>query len=174
MHMSDGHEAKLRTCERQLGAGLAMQQGLCVRPGAWLKNFRPRRADLDGAVGLAGLPVPEPELALAVPAQHIAPVRRERRLAGVPSHRVPLHCSFIAEQWDRFTVPPTADLVGPAYAKTSTHESSSRPAETALKDVQRPGVDFRAHIVSLPTRSSRSFVRSICHSLLVQGGAEQH
>ena len=40
----------------------------------------------DGAVRLAALPVPEPELALAVAAEHVTPVRREPRLARVACH----------------------------------------------------------------------------------------
>ena len=64
-----------------------------------------------GAVGLAGLPVPGPELALAVPAQHIAPVRRERRLAGVSGHCVPLHCRSLAKDKRRKPAPHSYNLV---------------------------------------------------------------
>ena len=45
---------------------------------------------LDVAVGLAALPVPEPDLALAVPGGDVFAVRREARLAGVAGGRVTL------------------------------------------------------------------------------------
>ena len=45
---------------------------------------------LDGAVCFARLPVPEPEFALAIPADHIAPVWREVGLACIPRRSVAL------------------------------------------------------------------------------------
>lgn len=45
---------------------------------------------LDGAVGLAGFPVPEPQPPLPIPAQHVAPVRRKARLACIPGNSVAL------------------------------------------------------------------------------------
>ena len=56
---------------------------------------------LDGAVGFAGLPVPEPQLALTVTAQHIAPIWREGGLAGIPCHCVPLHGSCSCQHKQR-------------------------------------------------------------------------
>ena len=74
--------------------GTLQRVPLCVDADALVR--------FDGAVWLAGLPVPEPEPPLAVPAHHIAPIRREVGLTRVPCHRVALriakcqHISFIS------------------------------------------------------------------------------
>ena len=93
--------ARPKACQKQahnMSGGDRSDQAARLVREAWEVY---RVTNLDGAVGLAGLPVPEPQLALPIPAQHIAPIWRECWLTSIPSYHVPLHCTSYAKHKQR-------------------------------------------------------------------------